>query len=72
MFPIKGKPGSKSIFYNERDENYIKTDSPILTFSIATPLGGPIFKSQENKIVKNMVLNDDDCINFFENLNNNG
>jgi hypothetical protein len=42
--------------------------TPILTYAISTPLGGPLYAISENK-GQRLVANDDDCINLEEQNN---
>jgi len=70
-FPAKKKKGGKDVFFHPGDKLFEKTTEPLITFSIATPLGGPIFKTQINKKVNLEVSNNRECEEFFEKLNKN-
>ena len=69
-FPPKKNNGSKDVYFEEGDKFFVDTKEPLITFSIATPLGGPIFKTQENKLANPTVLNNKECEDYFEKLNN--
>lgn len=70
LFPPKKKAGSKPVYFEKGiDKNkYRDTDLPVVTFSVAMPLGGPIFKTQENKKATSEVLDTKICEDFFDKL----
>ncbi len=70
-FPPKKQANSKAVYFEKgKDGNkYRDTKLPVITFSIAMPLGGPIFKTQENKLANLEVYNTKACEAYFEKLN---
>ncbi|MFD3393394.1 Z1 domain-containing protein [Aquirufa sp. OSTEICH-129V] len=67
-----GKFNGKKVFFNENDSGFIKADMtvPLITFSIATPLGGPIFSTRYNRDVLQIVIeNSTECEKHIENIN---
>ena len=69
LFPPKKQSGSKPVYFEkDKDSKYRDTQEPVITFSVAMPLGGPIFKTQENKLANPEVLNTKLCEDFFDKL----
>ncbi len=70
--PSKGTP-KVEVFFESGDDLYISVPEnfPLITFSIATPLGGPVFETRVNKAVLEIVkANSIECERFIQNLNN--
>ena len=70
--PSKGI-SKKEVKFEIGDELYIPVDEnfPLITFSIATPLGGPVFETRINNAVVEIVkANSVECEKFIEKLNN--
>jgi hypothetical protein len=67
LFPQKKEPGSKPVFFEKGIDiqKYRDTKSPVITFSVAMPLGGPVFRTEKNKMV---VSNTKSCEEFFDKL----
>ena len=67
LFPQKKEPGSEPVFFEKDIDNqkYRDTKSPVITFSVAMPLGGPVFRTEKNKKV---VSNTKTCEDFFDKL----
>ena len=69
LFPPKTQPGSKAHYFEKnKDSKYRDTKEPVITYSVAMPLGGPVFKTQENKRANPEVLNKKTCEDFFDKL----
>ena len=69
LFPPKTQPGSEPRYFKKnKDSKYRDTQEPVITYSVAMPLGGPIFKTQENKLANPEVLNTKICEDFFDKL----
>lgn len=72
-FPPKGKPDSAEVYFSSKDQQFIDMtpeETPLITLSIATPKGGPIFKTQVNKEVLEVIkLNENECEEYFEKSN---
>jgi hypothetical protein len=68
LFPSKTKPGSKPCYFEKNDLKYRDTQEPVITYSVAMPLGGPIYKTQKNKLATPAVLNTKICEDFFDKL----
>lgn len=67
-----GKFKDKQKYFQKGDTYFIDVDKkfPLITFSIATPLGGPVFETKINNGVLDIVkANNFDCVNFIESLN---
>lgn len=67
-----GKFKKESISFENGDSLYINVDdkTPLITFSIATPLGGPVFETKINNGVLEIVkANNIECEGFIESLN---
>ena len=69
--PSKGT-SKEEVKFEIGDELYIPVDEnfPLVTFSIATPLGGPVFETRINNAVVEIVrANSNECEKFIEKLN---
>jgi hypothetical protein len=69
--PSKGIP-KIDVHFKKGDDLYIQVDekTPLITFSIATPLGGPVFETRINNAVVEIVkANSVECEKFIEKLN---
>ena len=67
-----GKLQGERVYFEMVDDKCIDVDKnfPIITFSIATPLGGPVFETRVNNgIVEIVKSNSFDCEKFSQNLN---
>lgn len=67
-----GKFNGNKVYFNRDDSGFIDVDInvPLITFSIATPLGGPIFSTKINRDVYQLVMeNRDECDQYIENIN---
>jgi len=70
-FSPKKQGNSRAVFF-EKDKDghkYRDTNLPVITFSIAMPLGGPIFKTQQNKPAYLKVYDTKLCEEYFDKLN---
>jgi len=62
------------ISFKKGDDKFIDVDEkfPLITFSIATPLGGPVFETRVNNgIVEIVKSNSFECEKFIQELNKN-
>jgi hypothetical protein len=67
-----GKFKKESVSFEKGDSLYINVDAktPLITFSIATPLGGPVFETKiNNGVVEIVKANSVECEGFIESLN---
>jgi hypothetical protein len=67
-----GKFKGEEVEFIDGDNLHIKLDkkTPLITFSIATPLGGPVFETRINNNVLEIVkANSIECEKFIESLN---
>jgi len=65
-----GKFQGDEIMFEDGDDLYIKNpdNQPLITFSISTPIGGPVFETRINNGALQIVkANSADCEDFFEN-----
>lgn len=68
-----GKFKGEEVSFEDGDSLHISVDrkTPLITFSIATPLGGPVFETRINNNVLEIVkANSIECEKFIESLNN--
>lgn len=71
-FSSSNGTSKKEVNFELGDELYISVDEkfPLITFSIATPLGGPVFETRVNNAVVEIVeANSIECEKFIEKLN---
>ncbi len=64
-----GKFKDYPVYFEKNDRLYIDNDKkqPVITFSIATPLGGPVFTSRiNNKIFKIVSANKVECEKYYD------
>ena len=62
----------EEVYFEKGDNLYIPVNEkfPLITFSIATPLGGPVFETRVNNAVVEIVkANSIECEKFIEKLN---
>ena len=57
---------SKKVMFEIGDSKYISTNEPLITFSIATPSGGPLFRTQINGTISEIVrANSTECEDYL-------
>ena len=64
-----GKFKDKLVYFEKKDKLFIdiKENKPVITFSIATPLGGPVFTSRiNNKVFKLVSENKVECEKHYD------
>ena len=67
------KATSKDVYFVKGDKLFIEDaeKTPLITFSISTPIGGPVYQTTINKKVAEIVeANNVECEAFLEKLNN--
>ena len=72
-FTPPGGGGKKEVVFVKGDDLYtdVPEDFPLITFSVATPLGGLVFETRINNAVEEIVrANTVECEKFIEELNN--
>jgi hypothetical protein len=72
-FAPPGGGVKKEVFFVKGDDLYtdVREDFPLITFSVATPLGGLVFETRINNAVEEIVrANTVECEKFIEELNN--
>ena len=71
---INGSDKTTPVFFKDGDKLFINVEDkkPLITYSISTPIGGPVFKGIANsKVVEIVEENRKECQEFFDKLNQN-